>query len=59
MPKEGFIKKCRKSLEAEKEVEVKEEFEFLTEDDMQELCWSERVNRVRCCNPPGFLDQAT
>ena len=44
--KDAFVRKCRKLVQSEEEVEVKEEWEFLTEDDMREAGWTELPTRI-------------
>ncbi|CAE7486429.1 unnamed protein product [Symbiodinium sp. CCMP2592] len=53
-----FVKKVNKTLESVEEVEVEEEWEFLTEEDVQELKW-ERIAGVKqhCEGKKGFKRQ--
>ena len=47
IPKEKFVRKVQKVTEQGDEVEVDEDWEFLTEEEMQDKGWSETL----CCIP--------
>ena len=46
------MRKCTKTLERENEVEVKEEWEFMTEDEMRSDDWTEYLisERFKQCS---------
>ena len=48
---EKFVRKVQKVTEEGNEVEIDEDWEFLTEQEMQEMGWSEML----CCNPLTIL----
>ncbi|CAE7681954.1 unnamed protein product [Symbiodinium microadriaticum] len=49
---DAFVRKCRKLVQSEEEVEIKEEWEFLTEEEMREANWTtlyDKKTMYWCC----------
>ena len=57
--KDAFVRKCRKLVQSEEEVEIKEEWEFLTEEEMREANWSEHPRRNQRLSRHIFLSCIT